>query len=94
MEDSTGPATAVDFRGATDEIVSASADGVVRLHKGSDGSLVRTLPPVASALLALDVASNGEVIAAGAADGTVHVWDATTGAVIETIPAARGKSHP
>jgi len=59
----------------------------VRLHKGSDGSLVRTLPPVASALPALDVASGGEVIAAGAADGAVHVWDATTGTEIETIPA-------
>jgi WD40 repeat protein len=87
MEGFTKPVTAVDFRGATDEIVSASDDGVVRLHKGTDGSLVRTLPPVASALPALDVASNGEVIVAGAGDGSVHVWDVTTGAEIETIPS-------
>ena len=77
---------ALEYRGATDEIVSASGDKQVRIHNGSNGGLVRNFPSVPAWLHALDVTSAGDVVAAGSADGTVHVWNATTGQEIVTIP--------
>jgi WD40 repeat protein len=81
--------TAIEYRGATDEVVSASGDKQVRVHNAANGGLVRTIPSVEAWIHGLDVTASGEIVAAGSADGTVHVWNVTTGQVLATIPAEK-----
>ena len=74
----------------TSRIVSASADGSVRLWNLADGAAVATINHGAP-LTALAVSPDGATIVSAAADNSVKIWKAADGAAIGAIaghPAA------
>ncbi len=80
--DAAGPAlrghtdrvTAVAWLGA-DRVVSASADGTVRVWQAADGKLLQTLNTLDNTLTCVAVSPDGRLIAAGSAAGGIHVFD-------------------
>ncbi len=60
------------------EILTAGADGTVRLWDSVSGRLSQTFQSGSSRSLA-DAALNGAVVVAGGGDGMLRFWDATSG---------------
>jgi WD40 repeat protein len=70
----SGSITALAWSG-TDGVVTAGADGTVRLWQATDGKLLQTLDTLDKGLTCLAVSADGRMIAAGSAAGGIHIWD-------------------
>lgn len=82
----TREVTDVDCSPMGSEIVSASADGTVRIWDAINGDELKTL--VSSGTIewtAVSYSPDGKRIAAGNSKGTIHVWDASNGGRIRTL---------
>ena len=60
-------------------LISANADGSVKLSNLRSGELERTLPGLVQGSTALSVSRDGSLIAAGSMFGKIQVWNARTG---------------
>jgi WD40 repeat protein len=75
LQGHTNRITSVAWSG-TDRVVTASADGTVRVWQAADGKLLLTLDTLDDELTCVAVTSDGALIAAGSADGGLYVWRA------------------
>ncbi len=71
--------TAIQFIGETDDVISSSGDRRVRIHRGSNGGIIRTFNEVPSWLHCVAVTPDSKIVAAGDASGAVTVWNGTNG---------------
>jgi WD40 repeat protein len=69
-----------DLAWASCGIVTAAADGRVRLLASETGSLLHTFPTVPGPIYALAVRPDGGAVAAGGVEGTIRLWPLATAA--------------
>lgn len=94
--DGAGPAlrghtdrvTAVAWLGA-ERLVTAGADGTVRVWMAGDGALLQTLDTLDGSLTCVAATADGRLFAAGSAEGGIHVWD-SEGKLITSFHARPG----
>src|SRR5438270_426054 len=79
-----GSVIAVAFSADGRTLVSAAADGTVRLWDTQTGASIRSLSRSTTPVRALAVSTDGAV-AAGSGDGVVRVWGMDKGGVLETL---------
>jgi hypothetical protein len=94
-----GPVTALAFMPDGKRVVSAGADGTLRVWDAEAGHLLHTIdqapagkrrgqPPAGhtpAALLCLAAAPQGDVVATGGWDGRVRLWSATSGQLVRDV---------
>lgn len=77
--------TSVQFIGDTDTVISSSGDGRVRIHRGSNGGVIRSFRQGSAWIHCVAVTADGKIAASGDADGTVTIWNATNGQVLHEL---------
>jgi WD40 repeat protein len=75
-------------------LVTASADGTVRVWNLDNGSNVRTLSGHTDQVFAVAISPDGASIASGSWNGEVKVWKTADGAVIKAFNASPGLPEP
>ncbi len=94
------PALGVAFAGDGTNLLTAGADGTVRLTGGPGdggtptGTLLRSYAGHAGRVTCVAAATDGKRFATGGADGTVRVWDTATGRAAYRFQASPGPAPP
>ncbi|WP_437223142.1 c-type cytochrome domain-containing protein [Planctomicrobium sp. SH661] len=79
--------TALQFLGATPQIVTSSGDPLVRIVN-EDGGQVRSVAGLPDFVHTVVASETGTVLVGGGEDGTVRIWDAETGSELTAFPAS------
>jgi WD40 repeat protein len=82
--------TAVSFVGYTDQALTASGDGKVRLVR-EDGNEVRSFSGANEFVESAAVTPDGKIVIAGGQDGILRVWDGANGTLIISFPPPDAK---
>jgi WD40 repeat protein len=90
--DATNWIVGVAESASTEELVTAGADGVLRIHDRTTMAVKRTLVHH-DALVAVAVSHRDSLLAASTIGGTVHVWDAARGAELSILRVAGAASR-
>lgn len=77
--------TSINFVGYTDQAVTTSGDGKVRLMR-EDGNEVRSYPGMTDFVYSAAATPDGKVVIAGGQDGVLRVWNGTDGQLITSFP--------
>jgi WD40 repeat protein len=77
--------TSISFVGYTDQAVTTSGDGKVRLIR-EDGNEVRSFPGATDFVYSAAATPDGKIVIAGGQDGVLRVWNGTDGQLITSFP--------
>ena len=69
-----------------DRVVTANANGTVKMFDGHSGNLVRTLGTHDDLAFTVELNARGERVLSGGEDRTVRVWDAASGEQLNVLP--------
>lgn len=86
-----GRAWKASFVGDGTSIVSAGADGTLRVWSTGDDAAIRVLKGHEAVVHDFVVSHDGAYLASEAADGTARVWDLGTGQSLHTFEGLRGQ---
>jgi WD40 repeat protein len=76
--------TALQFLGATNQIVTSSGDNLIRIVDDNGGE-VRALPKLPDFMQSAAGGATADVIIGGGEDGLLRVWNGTTGQELATF---------
>lgn len=85
----TNLVTSITFSSNGDFLASGDGDGIIKIWKFKDGSLVRTLKGHDGYISTIAFSPNGQFLALGSDDGTVKLWQVKDGKLIETFMAKK-----
>lgn len=82
-----GAVNALCFTPDARHLISAGADGTVKIWNVDDGSQEQSLEGHTGPVLSLAVKEDGSVLASGGADGRIRLWNPRSGKLLRTIQA-------
>lgn len=66
-------------------LASASFDGTVKIWRGSDGALVKTINIGSGEVRSVSFSPNGQYLASGGGDGAVRIWQTSDWSLVRTL---------
>ena len=69
----------------SNQVVTACADGQVRLHDSSNGKAIRTFNASGDFLFTVSVTPDGKKLLAGGQSGVVRIWTLADGKLVQEI---------
>jgi WD40 repeat protein len=84
-----GAVTSVDFRGDGKQLVTASADGAVRVFEVGTGARQLLMPTGTSTVESARYSRGGRYIVSAGADGAARIWSALNGRELVTLNGHR-----
>lgn len=81
-----GEVTSVAFIGESEQILAASGDGTVRLHRASSENDILTFAGSKGYQYAVAASPDGRVLLSGGADGVLRLWSGQTPQLKQSLP--------